>query len=208
MLYDYLVNIYGEDTPIFVSEINIEGVNENTLRQQIMKLTDAGKLKRFDTGVYFIPGKSIFKSGSMISAIQVIEKKYLKNKENVFGYLSGYMLANMMGLTSQVPIAYEVVSNNATTDYRKVTVGKTKVIVRRPKVTVTKENVNALQFLDLIKDVDLYAEAEGEYLKKRVLAIMGKMNVTFSALKPYLKYYPEKIYKNMYETGVLAGVSA
>lgn len=208
MLYDYLVNIYGEDTPIFVSEINMEGMNENTLRQQIMKLTDAGKLKRFDTGVYFIPGKSIFKSGSMISAIQVIEKKYLKNKENVFGYLSGYMLANMMGLTSQVPIAYEVVSNNATTDYRKVTVGKTKVIVRRPKVTVTKENVNALQFLDLIKDVDLYAEAEGEYLKKRVLAIMGKMNVTFSALKPYLKYYPEKIYKNMYETGVLAGVSA
>lgn len=208
MLYDYLIENYRENTPIFVSELNIEGLNESTLRVQIKKLTDAGKLKRFDTGVYFIPKKSIFKSGSTISAMQVIEKKYLKDKDNVFGYLSGYMLVNMLGLTTQVPMVYEVVSNNATTDYRKTMISKTRVIVRRPKVEITNENVRILQFLDLIKDVDVYSEEEGDTLKKRMMEIMKKMNVTFSALEPYLSYYPEKIYKNMYETGVLAGVSA
>ncbi len=70
-------------------------------------------------------------------------------------------------------MVYEVVSNNATTDYRKTMISKTRVIVRRPKVEITK-----------------------------------KMNVTFSALEPYLSYYPEKIYENMYKTGVLAGASA
>ena len=60
MLYDYLIENYGENTPIFVSELNIEGLNESTLRVQIKKLTDAGKLKRFDTSVYFISKKSIF----------------------------------------------------------------------------------------------------------------------------------------------------
>ena len=35
MLYDYLIENYGENTPIFVSELNIEGLNESTLRVQI-----------------------------------------------------------------------------------------------------------------------------------------------------------------------------
>ena len=208
MLYDYLMENYGENTPIFVSELDIEGLNESTLRVQIKKMTDAGMLKRFDTGIYFIPKKTIFKSGSTISAMQVIEKKYLKNKDKVCGYLSGYMLVNMAGLTTQVPAVYEVVSNNATTDYRKIMINKTRVIVRRPKVPVTNENVRILQFLDLIKDVDVYSEEEGKDLKKRMLEIMKKLDITFSALEPYLSFYPEKIYKNMYETGVLAGVSA
>ena len=208
MLYEYLMENYGENTPIFVSELDIEGLNESTLRVQIKKMTDAGMLKRFDTGIYFIPKKTIFKSGSTISAMQVIEKKYLKNKDKVCGYLSGYMLVNMVGLTTQVPVVYEVVSNNATTDYRKIMINKTRVIVRRPKVPVTNENVKILQFLDLIKDVDIYSEEEGNSLKKRMLEIMKKLDITFSALEPYLSFYPEKIYKNMYETGVLAGVSA
>lgn len=208
MLYDYLVENYGENTPIFVSELDIEGLNESTLRVQIKKMTDAGMLKRFDTGIYFIPKKTIFKSGSTISVMQVIEKKYLKNKDKVCGYLSGYMLFNMAGLTTQVPVVYEVVSNNATTDYRKIMISNTRVIVRRPKVLVTNENARILQFLDLIKDVDVYSEEEGNNLKKRMLEIMKKLNITFSALEPYLSFYPEKIYKNMYETGVLAGVSA
>ena len=184
MLYDYLMENYGENTPIFVSELDIEGLNESTLRVQIKKMTDAGMLKRFDTGIYFIPKKTIFKSGSTISAMQVIEKKYLKNKDKVCGYLSGYMLVNMAGLTTQVPVVYEVVSNNATTDYRKIMINKTRVIVRRPKVPVTNENVRILQFLDLIKDVDIYSEEEGNSLKKRMLEIMKKLDITFSALEP------------------------
>ncbi len=208
MLYDYLMENYGENTPIFVSELDIEGLNESTLRVQIKKMADAGMLKRFDTGIYFIPKKTKFRSGSTISAMQVIEKKYLKNKDKVCGYLSGYMFVNMVGLTTQVPMVYEVVSNNATTDYRKVMINKTRVIVKRPKVLVTNENVGILQFLDLIKDIDVYSEEQGDNLKKRILEIMKKLDITFSALEPYLSYYPEKIYKNMYETGVLAGVSA
>lgn len=205
MLYDYLVKTYGENEPILVSEIKIEGLSDNTLRQQIKKLVDAGKLKRFDTGVYFIPKKSIFKSGSTISAAQVIEKKYLKDKDGICGYLSGYLFVNMMRLTTQVPTVYEVVSNKASNEYRKITVGNTQVVLRKPRIEITDENVKTLQFLDLIKDVDLYAELEGEDLKKRILAYMETMKITFSMFEPYLSLYPDKIYKNMYEVGVLMG---
>ena len=37
---------------------------------------------------------------------------------------------------------------------------------------------------------------------------MKKKEIKFDDMKPYLEYYPERIYKNMYEVGLLNGVSA
>ena len=61
MLYEYLKETYGENEPIFVADIEYGSMSENNIRQQIKKLTDTGLLKRYDTGIYFIPKKSIFK---------------------------------------------------------------------------------------------------------------------------------------------------
>ena len=78
MLYDYLRETYGENEPIFVSDIRYKDCSMNYIRQQIKRLTDSGELKRYDTGIYFIPGRSIFKSGPQLSRDKVIEQKYLK----------------------------------------------------------------------------------------------------------------------------------
>lgn len=208
MLFDYLLGRYGENAPIFVSDICIEGVSNNTLRQQVKKLADAGKLKRFDTGVYFIPGESIFKSGAMISPTQVIEHKYLKDMESVCGYMSGLQFANQIGLTTQVPMVYEIVSNKATRDYREVEIGKTKVLLRKPRTKITDDNFKVLQFLDLMKEIDSVSELEGQQLTKRLLAYMRASGVMFKEMERYFPLYPNKLYKNLYETGLLNGVSA
>ena len=81
MLYEYLKENYGENTPIYIARLKIEGMSENTLRQQIKRLTDAGLLKRYDTGIYFIPQKSVFKSCSTLSVEQVLNDKYLREGE-------------------------------------------------------------------------------------------------------------------------------
>ena len=75
-------------------------------------------------------------------------------------------------------------------------------------MTVTEDNYRILQFLDLMRDVDDIAEEEGEDLKKTVLRYMRDMKISFASLEPYLAYYPDRIYRNMYETGVLKGVFA
>ena len=62
MFYDYLLKTYGLNQPIFVSEISYNNMSQNSIRQQIMNYASDGKLKRYDTGIYFIPEKSIFKS--------------------------------------------------------------------------------------------------------------------------------------------------
>lgn len=207
-LYEYLIINYKENEPIFVSEIQKKGMTYVNLRQQLKKLTDSGKIKRFDTGIYFIPKETIFRSGSQLSPYKVIEQKYLQNDNQRCGYISGIMLANQMGLTTQVPMTYEVVTNKATKDYRETKLDKTRVILRKPRVEVTDSNYKILQFLDLMKDIDYYSEVKGERLQKRLLQYMQDMKLNFSMLEPYFSYYPDRIYKNMYETRLLYGFSS
>lgn len=45
MLYGYLIKHYKENEPIFLAELQIEGMSSSNLRQQLKKLADSGTLK-------------------------------------------------------------------------------------------------------------------------------------------------------------------
>lgn len=62
---------------------------------------------------------------------------------------------------------YEIISNKATNEYRETSLAKSRIIIRKPKVPVTEKNYMALQFLDMLKDVDVYSEISGTDLQKR-----------------------------------------
>lgn len=202
-LYEYLLDNYKENEPIFLADLQVDGMTRTNVRQQIKKLTDTGKVKRFDNGIYFLPKKTIFKSGSQLAPEKVLECKYLRDKDERCGYVSGLMFFNQMGLTTQVPMMYEVVSNKATNNYRETSLAKSRVIVRKPKVPVTEKNYKALQFLDMLKDVDVYSEVTGKPLQDRLYRYMDDANLSISEMEPYFAYYPDKLYKNLVETRVI-----
>lgn len=202
-LYEYLLDNYKENEPIFLADLQVDGMTRTNVRQQIKKLTDTGKVKRFDNGIYFLPKKTIFKSGSQLAPEKVLECKYLRDKDERCGYVSGLMFFNQMGLTTQVPMMYEVVSNKATNDYRETSLAKSRVIVRKPKVPVTEKNYKTLQFLDMLKDVDVYSEVTGKPLQDRLYRYMDDANLSISEMEPYFAYYPDKLYKNLVETRVI-----
>lgn len=202
-LYEYLLDNYKENEPIFLVDIQIDGMTRTNVRQQIKKLADTGKVKRFDNGIYFLPKKTIFKSGSQLAPEKVLECKYLRDKDKRCGYVSGLMFFNQMGLTTQVPMMYEVVSNKATNDYRETSLAKSRVIVRKPKVPITEKNYKVLQFLDMLKDVDVYSEVTGKQLQDRLYRYMDDANLSISEMEPYFSYYPDKLYKNLVETRVI-----
>ena len=202
-LYEYLLDNYKENEPIFLADLQVDGMTRTNVRQQIKKLTDTGKVKRFDNGIYFLPKKTIFKSGSQLAPEKVLECKYLRDKDERCGYVSGLMFFNQMGLTTQVPMMYEVVSNKATNDYRETSLAKSRVIVRKPKVPVTEKNYKALQFLDMPKDVGVYSEVTGKPLQERLYRYMDDAHLSISEMEPYFAYYPDKLYKNLVETRVI-----
>lgn len=202
-LYQYLKENYKENEPIILAELQIKDMTGNNIRQQLKKLTDEGMIKRFDKGIYYLPRKSIFKSGSLPSIEKVLEYKYLRDKNQICGYVSGQLFFNQIGLSTQVPMQYEIVSNKATTDYRETVLAQSRIIIRSPKVPVTEQNYTILQFLDLMKDVDLYSEISGKELQERLFKYLRTINLKISDLEPYFTYYPDKLYRNLIETKVI-----
>lgn len=207
-VYSYIENNYQPNEPIFLSELCIPGVKVVSVRQQMKKLTESGQLKRFDAGIYYIPKKSMFRSGSTLSVDEVIRRKYLADGENCCGYVGGILFANQLGLTTQIPGVYEIYTNKATTEYRETRLANLRVILRKPYCAIDGKNAATLQFLDLLKEIVDISEVDGEELKNRLIGYMKKKSIGFENMKQFLPYYPERIYKNMYEVGLLNGVSA
>ena len=94
-------------------------------------------------------------------------------------------------------------SNKARNEYRETSLAKTRVIVRKPKVSVTDANYKVLQFLDLLNDGDVYSEITGNALQKRLYQYMSDAGICLSDMEPYFPYYPDKLYMNLVETKVI-----
>ena len=57
MLYNYILENYQKDEPIFLSEL--PGKSKEAIRQEMKKLTDEGKIERLYNGVYYLSYKTI-----------------------------------------------------------------------------------------------------------------------------------------------------
>lgn len=206
-VYGYIENNYKPNEPIFLSELNIPNMKAVYIRQQMKKLTESGQLKRFDSGIYYIPKKSMFRSGSTLSVDEVIKKKYLMNGMSRCGYIGGVLFANQIGLTTQVPSVYEIYTNKATTEYRETQLANLRIILRKPYCKIDEENASTLQFLDLLKEIVDISEIDGKELTDKLISYMKTKEIRFDSMKPFLPFYPERIYRNMYEVGLLSGIS-
>lgn len=198
MLYDYLTTNYKPNEPIFVSDISLP-VSHVNLRQMFKILCDAGKIKRFETGVYYLPKESKLKGGVPLGADTVAKYKYISRNGKVDGYYSGYTFANQLGVTTQVPYVLEIVSNNASAKVREVKLQGRRVLLRKAKVPVTSENFRVLQFLDFLKDIELYAEYSYEELLEKVRKYIVEEKIRKSDVDMYIKQYPDKIFRYIYE---------
>lgn len=172
MLKEYLEKAYGYNEPIFISEIQLEGISDNALRQYFKRMVQSGDIIRFDTGVYYLPKASRILKKSYLDPMKVIIRKYIKNAGETYGYFSGATFANQIGLTTQMPTVLEIVTSRESTKGRIVTVGSQKVRLKRPSIEITSENAGLLQLLDIVSQAKLYSEYSeqktGEILKRYV----------------------------------------
>ena len=127
-LYKYLISNYKPNEPIFVSDLQIS-ISDANLRQMFNLLCDSGKIKRFDTGIYYLPKESRLTGGVPLGADTVARYKYVSRNGRIDGYYSGYTFANQLGVITQVPYTLEIVSNNASEKVQEVNLQGRKVIL-------------------------------------------------------------------------------
>ena len=161
-------------------------------------LCDSGKIKRFDTGIYYVPKASILKNGVPLAADEVAVAKYIVRKGKVEGFYSGYTFANQLGISTQVPYVKEIVSNNASTRVKEVNVRNKRIILRRARTEITNENYVVLQFLELLKDLEQYYDISFEAVCERLKKYVRNENIKKVDVDKYIGSFPDKIYKNIY----------
>ena len=205
MLYDYLRSQYRPNEPIFLSDVTLPGVSRDAVRQQFKTLCDAGKIVRYEDGVYYIPAQTRLKGGARLSPDLVALRKYIDHKGSTDGYYSGFTFANQVGASLQVPQVREIVTNRTNSWRRAVRIRNQEFVLRKPRVPVTAENAKALQLLDLFKDLDSYSDLPVSQTAPIIRRYMKNAGLTLSQLEAFLPSYPAKTLRMMYEVGLYKG---
>lgn len=158
MMKSYLMENFGYNEPIFLNELSVDGLSENAVRQSVKRLVANGFLERYDHGIYYIPKREGLLGKSYLDPYFVIMRKYVKNKSETYGYVTGITFANQLGLTTQVPAVIEIVTNRESTNGRMLAVGNLLVRLKKSTVAVSDDNAELLQLLDGVGQVEKYTE--------------------------------------------------
>lgn len=201
MLTERLKEKFAYNEPIFTKEIL--SVMGDYSRAYVFRFIDramqSGKLARFDEGVYYLPQRTVL-GLSTITAEDVIVKKYIGNRGDVYGIYSVLKLQNIFSVTTQMPNVIEVVSNNETMRARTITLDGMKFILRASRCKIKADNASEYMIMQLFNDI------QGEMndrAKQRVTSYINQKGVKIERLLEIAKSFPAKATKNMIMSGVL-----
>ena len=199
-LYESLLNCFGYNEPFKTSEINFEDYSKEKICIEMTKLCKKGKVVRFETGIYYIPKTNKF--GTVIfNQSKIVDKKYIKDGEQVFGYYSGTELEYRLGLTKVKPNTIVIYTNGETTRMRRVMVGSQRIILRKPRTKIDKFNAPVLCFLELMNGIDV--ETLDEYKQKLISEYITENRITQRQITKYIPYFPDKTCRNLIESEVI-----
>ena len=191
-IFNELYEKFNTDEPILIEDIEKMYPQRSRpwIDKAIKTLVDGKQLKRFSTGVYYIPRKTVL-GDSILNPRKVIAKKYIQNSQDIYGYLGGTSLLNSFGLTTQVPNVITVISNNESTRGRKVEVGSQSVYLCKPPTKITKSNFKTLQFCELIRLIDL--DKLDSIEMKNLENYIKENNISLSSISKYCSVFPDSV---------------
>ena len=179
---------YGENTPIFFEDI--ANVCSRYTRGRVYQLIDAamnsGLLAKAGYDCYYIPTTTPF-GKSLLNPRKVIEKKYISNKGEVYGFYTGLALLNSFGITTQMPNVIEVFTNNEATKSRRVTINNQTIIVKRARTTINNSNYKEMMLLELFNLADI--RSIDARATQKIVDYMKQNNISIQLLKNFGKNF-------------------
>lgn len=195
---------FGVNQPIFTNEI-LEEMSEYS-RPRVFQLLKKAKEKkeiiRFDKGIYYIPTETRY-GESLISVEQVIRKKYISDNDEIYGIYGGLQLQQSFMLTYQVPTAIEVVTNNETMCVRETKIKNRRIILRKSRLPITKENVDTYTILELFSNMDMKKYVNDALIQREIVGFIKNRGIKGKNVYTLSSVFPAKTIKNIIESGVI-----
>jgi len=204
MLKSFLIKNFGFNEPIFLNELTaIHGISDNAIRQSVKRLVASGFLKRYDTGIYDISRPDCLLDKGYLDPNLVLERKYIKNKEETFGYIAGHSFANQLGLTTQMPAVIEVVTNRESTNGRFIKLGTMSLRLKKPAVLVSRSNAELLQFLEGVNQAEKFSELSKEETISVLADYARRQHFTREQLSVVISGVTGSVAKKLIEWGII-----
>lgn len=204
LVVERLRSKFGVNQPIFTSEI-LEEMSEYSrprVFQLLKKAEQEQTLIKFVKGVYYIPTETRY-GKSLISVEQVIRKKYISDKDNVFGIYCGLQMQQGFMLTYQVPTTIEVVTNNETMWVRETKLKNRNIILRKSRLPITRDNVDAYTILELFSNMDMKKYFDDTSVQREVVRFIKDKAIKKKDVYALAGVFPAKTTRNIMESGII-----
>ena len=159
-------------------------------------------LIKFDRGIYYISTETRY-GKSLISVEQVIRKKYISDKDNVFGIYGGLQMQQSFMLTYQIPSTIEVVTNNETMWIREMKLKNRNIILRKSRFPITKENVDVYTILELFSNIDMRKYLDDALVQKEIIGFIKDRGIKCKDVYALAGAFPSKTTRNIMESGII-----
>ncbi|WP_221276204.1 DUF6088 family protein [Mucilaginibacter lappiensis] len=168
-------------------ELPIEREEYTAATKAIERLVKNGLITRASTGLFYKPKRSAF--GILKPDEQELLKPYLFSGGKRIAYITGTLLYNRMGLTTQVPKNIKI----ATRDKRlELTLGNRKVTSIKSYADIDDDNYRYLEYLDAIKDFKTIPDINNEAAIRLLKDGIGKLEDR-ALLKRLALQYPPRV---------------
>ena len=196
----HLIETFGCNQPFAISEITYKDYSQIWIYKSVAELCKKGEIVHLDRGEYYIPKKN--KYGIVpFDPMKIIEKKYIKDNENVQGFYSGKYLLYQLGISKINPKTIEIYSNNETQRSKVVNICGKRLLLHKARTKIDKFNVSVLCFLQLMNGIDI--ATLDEYKRKLIADYITENRITQRQITKYIPYFPDKTCRNLIESEVI-----
>lgn len=147
----------------FSSEVD----QKEAIIKALNRMVKSGRLAKLSKGKYYKPEATPF--GEVLPDQKQIVKDLLEEDGKITGYLTGYSIYNLLGLTTQVGNTIQIGKNQIRPSFKRE---RYVISFIRQKNTITKENIPLLQILDAIRYIKKIPDADLESSGRRFFAII------------------------------------
>lgn len=167
------IKIIEKGNTFTYKDLAIKKKEYSATSKTIERLIKKGIIKRISTGVFYKPKQTVF--GELKPDEEKIITPYLFKNGKRIAYITGLLLYNKMGLTTQIPKEISIASNKKRIYISK---GNIKASAVKSYVEVTDENYKFLELLDTIKDFknipDIDKKSAIKILTNKILELNNK----------------------------------
>jgi hypothetical protein len=202
-LIDKLRKQFDPNKPFLFAQINEKGLTSAALKEELLRLTKEGSLKRFAYGIYYLPD---LKASNPPTALEAISLRYLTDGKDVYGFYTGSdFLGNLMGRRVSLQDHLEIMTNKASSGKKIIYIFSKRITLRKPYFTINKNNISINSFLSYISSAPIDEVRQNysllaNYIRSNQLSANDVMKMaTYFPSKTSTKLLATDLYRSLWK---------